>query len=103
MTGMDPKIAVIILAAGLGTRMKSNKAKVLHEVCGKPMVRYVVETSSRVAGNDVVLAGVGNDHIWGGSGSNVLVGGGGNDWISGGSGGATLFERIFGGRHDAHQ
>ena len=55
MTGMDPKIAVIILAAGLGTRMKSNKAKVLHEVCGKPMVRYVVETSSRVAGNDVVL------------------------------------------------
>ena len=52
---MDSKIAVIILAAGLGTRMKSNKAKVLHEVCGKPMVRYVVETSSRVAGNDVVL------------------------------------------------
>ena len=55
MAAMDSKIAVIILAAGLGTRMKSNKAKVLHEVCGKPMVRYVVETSSRIAGNDVVM------------------------------------------------
>ena len=52
---MDAKIAVVILAAGLGTRMKSNKAKVLHEVCGKPMVNYVVETAAEVAANDVVL------------------------------------------------
>jgi UDP-N-acetylglucosamine diphosphorylase/glucosamine-1-phosphate N-acetyltransferase len=55
MNHMDAKIAVIILAAGLGTRMKSNKAKVLHEVCGKPIVNYVVETASKIAGNDVVL------------------------------------------------
>jgi UDP-N-acetylglucosamine diphosphorylase/glucosamine-1-phosphate N-acetyltransferase len=52
---MNVKIAVVILAAGLGTRMKSNKAKVLHKVCGKPMVNYVVETASRIAGNNVVL------------------------------------------------
>ena len=56
---MDRKIAVVILAAGLGTRMKSNKAKVLHEVCGRPMVSYVVETAREVAGNDVILV-VGN-------------------------------------------
>ena len=56
---MNPKIAVVILAAGLGTRMKSNKAKVLHEVCGRPMVSYVVETACKVAGNDVILV-VGN-------------------------------------------
>jgi UDP-N-acetylglucosamine diphosphorylase/glucosamine-1-phosphate N-acetyltransferase len=56
---MSAKIAVIILAAGLGTRMKSNKAKVLHEVCGRPMVSYVVETARKVAGNDVILV-VGN-------------------------------------------
>lgn len=49
------KIAVIILAAGLGTRMKSNKAKVLHEILGKPMVMYVVETAMAVAGNDVIV------------------------------------------------
>jgi UDP-N-acetylglucosamine diphosphorylase/glucosamine-1-phosphate N-acetyltransferase len=52
---MNSEIAVIILAAGLGTRMKSNKAKVLHEVCGKPMVHYVVETAQKVAGNNVIL------------------------------------------------
>ena len=52
---MNTKIAVVILAAGLGTRMKSNKAKVLHAVCGKPMVRYVVETAQKVAGSNVIL------------------------------------------------
>ncbi len=56
---MNAKIAVVILAAGLGTRMKSNKAKVLHEVCGRPMVSYVVETARKVVGNDVILV-VGN-------------------------------------------
>jgi UDP-N-acetylglucosamine diphosphorylase/glucosamine-1-phosphate N-acetyltransferase len=59
MMPMDAKIAVVILAAGLGTRMKSNKAKVLHEVCGKPMVNYVVETARKVAGGHLVLV-VGN-------------------------------------------
>ncbi len=59
MMPMDAKIAVVILAAGLGTRMKSNKAKVLHEVCGKPMVNYIVETARTVAGNNLVLV-VGN-------------------------------------------
>lgn len=32
----------IILAAGKGTRMKSKKAKVLHEVCGTPMIEHVI-------------------------------------------------------------
>ena len=59
MMHMDAKIAVVILAAGLGTRMKSNKAKVLYEVCGKPMVNYVVETARKVAGDNLVLV-VGN-------------------------------------------
>ena len=35
----------IILAAGQGKRMKSEKAKVLHEVCGRPMIHYVVEAA----------------------------------------------------------
>ena len=48
-------VAAIILAAGLGTRMKSKKAKVLHEVIGRPMILYVVETARKVAGDDVVL------------------------------------------------
>lgn len=49
------KIAVIILAAGKGTRMKSDKAKVLHEINGKPMIVYVAETASKVVGDQVVI------------------------------------------------
>jgi UDP-N-acetylglucosamine diphosphorylase/glucosamine-1-phosphate N-acetyltransferase len=52
---MNSKITIVILAAGLGTRMKSNKAKVLHEICGKPMVHYVVETAQKIAGDNVIL------------------------------------------------
>jgi len=55
----DSGVAVIILAAGLGTRMKSDKAKVLHEILGKAMVLYVVKTAKKVAGNNVILV-IGN-------------------------------------------
>ncbi|MBW1903212.1 MAG: NTP transferase domain-containing protein, partial [Deltaproteobacteria bacterium] len=44
-----------ILAAGLGTRMKSGKAKVLHEILGKPMISYGVETAREIAGNNVFV------------------------------------------------
>lgn len=48
----------IILAAGHGKRMKSEKAKVLHEVCGQPMVRYVVD-AARGAGARTIVVVVG--------------------------------------------
>jgi len=50
---------VIILAAGKGTRMKSEKAKVLHHICRSPMIMYVVETAVQISGNNVVVV-VGN-------------------------------------------
>ena len=49
------QFAVIILAAGLGTRMKSQKAKVLHQVMGRPMIMYVVETAARVTGAHIII------------------------------------------------
>ena len=55
ITKMKNKIAIIILAAGKGTRMKSNKAKVLHEIMGRAMVSFVVETAGAVAGSNVIL------------------------------------------------
>lgn len=52
---MTSTIGIIILAAGLGTRMKSDKAKVLHEICGRPMIEYVLLTANAIAGPNVVV------------------------------------------------
>ena len=38
-------LKAIILAAGEGTRMKSKKPKVLHEIMNKSMVEYVIDTA----------------------------------------------------------
>ncbi len=48
-------IAIIILAAGLGTRMKSDMAKVLHPILGVPMISHVLETASQVADRDIIV------------------------------------------------
>jgi bifunctional UDP-N-acetylglucosamine pyrophosphorylase / glucosamine-1-phosphate N-acetyltransferase len=54
----------IILAAGHGKRMKSERAKVLHEVCGQPMIRYVVEAVRGAGANTIiVVVGYGADQV----------------------------------------
>ena len=40
---VPPRTVAIVLAAGLGTRMKSRLPKVLHDLCGRPMLGYVIE------------------------------------------------------------
>ena len=45
---MKNNIAVIILAAGKGERMKSRLPKVAHQVCGRPMLFYVLDLVRRV-------------------------------------------------------
>lgn len=44
----------VILAAGQGTRMKSKLYKVLHPVCGKPMVQHVVDQVAKLDIQDIV-------------------------------------------------
>jgi len=41
----DSALDVLILAAGLGTRMRSKKAKVLHELAGRPLINHVCRTA----------------------------------------------------------
>lgn len=48
-------IASIILAAGEGTRMKSSIPKVLHLVCGKPMIHYLIENVSSIGIKKVII------------------------------------------------
>lgn len=51
---MKPPVAVVVLAAGAGTRMKSTLPKVLHRVAGWPMVRHVLENVARLKPSRVV-------------------------------------------------
>ena len=44
---MCEDVAVIILAAGLGTRMKSDLAKVLHRLAGRPLLEHVMRGGTR--------------------------------------------------------
>lgn len=53
--------AAIILAAGEGTRMKSRKPKVVHEVLGKPLVKWVIDRTKE-AGIDHIVTVVGFKH-----------------------------------------
>jgi len=56
--------AAIVLAAGQGTRMKSKRPKVLHEVAGRPMVRHVVDALRRAgAERIIVVVGHGADLV----------------------------------------
>src|SRR5664279_1783800 len=41
----------IVLAAGLGTRMKSRLPKVLHPICGRPMIDYVLDAAEAASGS----------------------------------------------------
>lgn len=45
----------LILAAGAGTRMKSQKPKVLHEICGKPMLQHVIDTAHELNVDQIVV------------------------------------------------
>ncbi len=49
------KKAAVILAAGKGTRMKSDLPKVLHEIKGKPMIQYVVETLQKLHFDKIIV------------------------------------------------
>ncbi|MDX1763494.1 MAG: NTP transferase domain-containing protein, partial [bacterium] len=55
MSGENRTCSVIILAAGLGTRMKSSRVKVLHPLLGKPMVSFPITLARKLGADRVVL------------------------------------------------
>ncbi len=49
------KISIVILAAGKGSRMKSSKAKVLHNISGKPMLYHIIKASKEISDDITVV------------------------------------------------
>ncbi|MBM4382180.1 MAG: bifunctional UDP-N-acetylglucosamine diphosphorylase/glucosamine-1-phosphate N-acetyltransferase GlmU [Deltaproteobacteria bacterium] len=54
------RLAVLLLAAGKGTRMKSRRTKVLHEICGRPMLAYPLAAAAQVGAEKLVVV-IGRD------------------------------------------
>jgi bifunctional UDP-N-acetylglucosamine pyrophosphorylase/glucosamine-1-phosphate N-acetyltransferase len=55
MEMLKDNITAVVLAAGQGTRMKSNLPKVLHEILGRPMLVYLIETLKAAGVADIVV------------------------------------------------
>ncbi len=49
------QLATVILAAGKGTRMKSDLPKVLHPLNQRPMIEYVIDTAEQIGSDKIVL------------------------------------------------
>lgn len=59
-----PDVAALVLAAGMGKRMNSDLAKVLHEMAGRPLLGHVIETLDLLGvGRQVVVVGHQRDRV----------------------------------------
>ena len=57
----NTKLAVVIMAAGKGTRLRTRRPKVLHEVGGKPLLSHVIATASELAESGDIFVVVGHE------------------------------------------
>jgi bifunctional UDP-N-acetylglucosamine pyrophosphorylase/glucosamine-1-phosphate N-acetyltransferase len=54
------RLGIVIMAAGKGTRLKSKRAKVLHEIGGKPLLKHVIAAAAQVVPPNDILVIVGH-------------------------------------------
>lgn len=50
----NPPLAIVILAAGKGTRMKSDAPKVMHELAGRPMINWLIDTCAALSPQKII-------------------------------------------------
>lgn len=58
---IDGGLAIVIMAAGKGTRLKSRRPKVLHQVGGKPLLAHVIASASQVVAPEHIYVVVGHE------------------------------------------
>jgi bifunctional UDP-N-acetylglucosamine pyrophosphorylase/glucosamine-1-phosphate N-acetyltransferase len=55
------KLAIVIMAAGKGTRLKTRRPKVLHEIGGRPLLGHVIAAASQVVSPEHIYAVIGHE------------------------------------------
>ena len=55
-----PDFAIVIMAAGKGTRLKSKRAKVLHEIAGQPLLAHVIKAAQQIVPAEHIYVIVGH-------------------------------------------
>ena len=74
MTNPTPPLAIIVLAAGKGTRMKSNLHKVLHPIAGQPMLDHLLASAAELEpARQVVVVGSGREQLEAALGSRAAI------------------------------
>ncbi len=51
----EHKLRIVILAAGIGSRMKSSKAKVLHELAGRPLISWLIDAAEQLNPEKIIV------------------------------------------------
>lgn len=60
ISDLNPNLAVVIMAAGKGTRLKSKRPKVLHQIGGKPLLEHVIRAATQVVSPDRIYVVIGH-------------------------------------------
>jgi bifunctional UDP-N-acetylglucosamine pyrophosphorylase/glucosamine-1-phosphate N-acetyltransferase len=61
MPTSQPRFGVAIMAAGKGTRLKSKRPKVLHEIGGKPLLTHVISAAARIVSQRDIVVIIGHE------------------------------------------
>src|SRR5262245_65679147 len=65
------RLTAVILAAGEGKRMRSRQPKVLHPLCGRPLISYPLRAARSLADRIVLVVGPNADDVVAAAGSDV--------------------------------
>src|SRR5512132_2864109 len=70
---MTPTLTAIILAAGEGKRMRSRRPKVLHPLCGRPLIGYALRAARAVADRLVIVVSPNAEEVVEAAGDGIVA------------------------------